>query len=776
MPPTTVPPAARPRLAPLPMARWAQWLVSLAVLALIGVSLGSYFYHRRQLEAMAARHLRLLVAGPSQLQPGAGAAYSLISTRVTGERWPVPIEWSLSTADGKLVDHKESTDSQGRLIMNVPEMALPTRPGMIAQLGVRAGGDDNAVKITLPLIVRSPQHCTYLEVDRSRYRSGETVYYRSLTVDRQRLVPCRTLPLEFEIVDPKSAPLADSQWTGLTDHGVGNGSFRLPVSLAPGAYALVARGADKSTAEQRLRFDVVGTAASETTPKSADVGKNGGKPALRIDFFPEGGALSAGLENRVYFFAHDDQGQPVEIRGKIVNVKGDSLANVKSVGGGRGRFNIVPDATESYRVKIVDPPGISVLPALPSASREQRIAIAVDQGVLAPGAPLDVSLRAAKENVPLVVTASDGGLIIGQQLLVTPAPATAKATPLTIPLSESAAGVIRVTVYDYSTSPPTIVAERFVFRQARGLVVRAVPPAKPTDDLQLSIQKEKGQPVAATVCVTLLGRDESSSPAAIPPQADLLHALLTDDLPDKPAFAGPALTSAAAVELALGCQKPKSSESTENAPLVYDNLDEVRSQYEAALSDYRVLRSQAVNSLVMLSFFGGFALALLVTMLILLRIVWGGRLWMPALGAVICCATVTTVLIELSHMQTVETSAVGFATNAQTPHAAAARPATPPSDSPLRRLAEKLAKFGPDAEELKVDRFPVQQYTTITTNGTPATEQSGKPLAWYPLLTAGSDGRVVLPGVSAAAAKNLRVMVEAEGDGRVESCELVPIP
>jgi hypothetical protein len=140
------------------MARWAQWLVSLAALALIGESLGSYFYHRRQLEAIAVRHLRLVVTGPGQLQPAAGAAFTLQTTRATGEPWSVPAEWSLSSSAGKHVDR---TDNQGRLVMRVPaEMAKPSVAATTVQLNVSAGDSDNAVAITLPLAIQQLQKAT----------------------------------------------------------------------------------------------------------------------------------------------------------------------------------------------------------------------------------------------------------------------------------------------------------------------------------------------------------------------------------------------------------------------------------------------------------------------------------------------------------------------------------------------------------------------------------------------------------------------------------------
>ena len=124
------------------MARGAGWFVALAAFTLIAVSVGSYFYHRRQLDSIAARHLRLVVAGPGELQVGMPSVYNLLATTVTGEPWAAPVEWSLATPDGKrLVDRKETTDDQGRLTMIVPaDMDLPTRSHGPAQLSVTAGG------------------------------------------------------------------------------------------------------------------------------------------------------------------------------------------------------------------------------------------------------------------------------------------------------------------------------------------------------------------------------------------------------------------------------------------------------------------------------------------------------------------------------------------------------------------------------------------------------------------------------------------------------------
>ena len=294
-------------------------------------------------------------------------------------------------------------------------------------------------------------------------------------MSRYSLAAHRTLPVEFEILDPKSVPLPDSRIDGLTDQGVGNGSFRLPDALPAGVYTLVARGLDDVFPEERLAFEVIGPAtphfqaetkfardgygpgddvAAELLLKRPD-----GKPAagvslqvaakvddqtifqkiakaddggkLRVEFalprqlhagrgqlivaveggdrsdtitaaiphshgepctsssFPRADVWPPGSRIASTLPPATRKGQPLEIRGDIVDGKGASVARVETARGGLGVFSIVPDAAETYRLKITSPAGISESPLLPPASAEQKIAIAAVRGVFAPGAPLE---------------------------------------------------------------------------------------------------------------------------------------------------------------------------------------------------------------------------------------------------------------------------------------------------------------------------------------------------------------------------------------------------
>ena len=76
-----------------------------------------------------------------------------------------------------------------------------------------------------------------------------------------------------------------------------------------------------------------------------------------MQFYPEGGDLVAGLENRVYFFGHDPLGEPVDIRsGRVVDSQGREVARLQTYHEGRGMFRFTPAVDENYRLEITQPP------------------------------------------------------------------------------------------------------------------------------------------------------------------------------------------------------------------------------------------------------------------------------------------------------------------------------------------------------------------------------------------------------------------------------------
>ena len=323
-------------------------------------------------------------------------------------------------------------------------------------------------------------------------------------------------------------------------------------------------------------------------------------------------------------------------------------------------------------MQISSPKGIRRQFPLPEVTSGEKIVVDAGTGVFAAGAPLEFNIRAAKEGTALVVAASCRGAPAGVQTLV----ATLHghdhgANPVVVPLDEQAAGVIRLTVYDYSGSPPQLVARRLVYRKpARWLTVRAAEQPKPyapggKASLTLIVADENGKPVPATLGISvvdsrLLHRAGDSLAGAAAPLLPGGELEGPADLQGADFFRSDDKDAAEAMELMLGTQSERPGADAGPPPLVIDNLTALQAYYEKSLAEYQEPRRLALDALVALCFFGGLGLLLLVTMLALMKVVSGRYLWLPTMVAAACFALIGLSLMDPGRAK-IERKVVPFA-------------------------------------------------------------------------------------------------------------------
>ena len=232
--------------------------------------------------------------------------------------------------------------------------------------------------------------------------------------------------------------------------------FKLPEQIETGAGVLVVRIDDGGTFEQ----------ISETIP--INLGK------VEVEFLPEGGDLAAGLPNRVYFNARDPSGEPVHIKGRILDSAGEVITTLETEHEGRGRFSFTPSAVDVYHLAIDSPAGVTSQPELPAARADLPLVLSSEEFAYESQAPLTLSLYTRQPKGRYVVAAMCRGAQVGQLPVAKPQlkkVKQAEGTPehfhanLELPVSDAADGVIRLTVYDYAQNPPLPVAERLVYRR-----------------------------------------------------------------------------------------------------------------------------------------------------------------------------------------------------------------------------------------------------------------------------------------------------------------------
>lgn len=393
-----------------------------------------------------------------------------------------------------------------------------------------------------------------------------------------------------------------------------------------------------------------------------------GHGRITVDFFPEGGELAAVGENRVYFAARDENGEPVDISGGIVDEEGRYVAAVATVHQGRGVFRILPRVGVRYRLVVQEPRNVEVVGQMPFVMPTQKIVLNTGSGVFAPGEPIEFNVRASQPGLPLVAMATSRGVHVGEQAFLTRAPEKDKgngtANAIAISLPDKVAGVLRLTIFDYSVSPPRPLAERLVYRRpVERLDVELIPDREsfvPGDECRLGVRvsDEKGRGAPALLGLAVVD-EQGLEPVATSPATMATHFWLASevddpqDLEDANFFLEPTPEAEVALDLLLGTQgwrrfaerspeqlrEQDDSDSTgrvvalaaeTSPPLMLDNLASLKASRQANQQSGR--SGETLAALIVL---GGAGLMVLVMMMSLLRVAGGVRLWGPATVAVV---------------------------------------------------------------------------------------------------------------------------------------------
>ncbi|MFK7766828.1 MAG: MG2 domain-containing protein [Mariniblastus sp.] len=162
---------------------------------------------------------------------------------------------SVAVKVGEAVLHQATinTDSTGKGTFAVPpNLKIPKN----ATLHV-SSTDPNTESDSAFVLPLEPTRClTYMTVDKPVYRPGETIRFRSLTLERYSLRPDIDLPIRFEMLDPSGAVVTGAFVEGVTDRGVGNGEFLIPTSAPGGEYTVVAKSLDDFFPDEKQTIQV----------------------------------------------------------------------------------------------------------------------------------------------------------------------------------------------------------------------------------------------------------------------------------------------------------------------------------------------------------------------------------------------------------------------------------------------------------------------------------------------------------------------------------------
>lgn len=399
---------------------------------------------------------------------------------------------------------------------------LPLAEGMPGgEYVVRARAQDGT-QVDRPIIINAyeaPRIKKKLEFVRKAYGAGDEV---TATLELKR---------------PTGEPLANQVLTVVaTVDGQELPRGRITTSATGEALARVTLPKDLQVGDGLLTVLVEDGGITESISRSIPIILR----RVQMTFFPEGGAMVAGLPTRLYFEARNPLGKPADVEGHLVDDVGNKVGAFSTYKNGLGRVAFTPGTGRSYQAVITRPVGVTERFPLPLAESEGCVLRTFDDvdGEL-PELRVQVSCTTARK---VVVTA-----VLRDHVLDTAVVDVAAEGSATVYLRSTEAalmraqGVARVTVLDESNTP---LAERVVFRNRRaGMRVKVAPhkPAySPRDQvvLQVATTDAAGQPVPAQLAMSVV--DDTVISLADDKNGHMLtHVLLEPELPGKveePAF------------------------------------------------------------------------------------------------------------------------------------------------------------------------------------------------------------------------------------------------
>jgi hypothetical protein len=157
-------------------------------------------------QEIEARKLVMVVTGPENIRPGEQTTFKVETRSLAGQ--PAPAKVNALARDkttGKILFEQKNIDSTGQVAIKLDGSVVGPGGNNLALEISAVGADGARGTLTEELSLLRSAFVTHLVTDKPMYHPGETVHFRSLTLDRFTLKPAaEDLDLTFTLVTPTS--------------------------------------------------------------------------------------------------------------------------------------------------------------------------------------------------------------------------------------------------------------------------------------------------------------------------------------------------------------------------------------------------------------------------------------------------------------------------------------------------------------------------------------------------------------------------------------------
>jgi len=195
----------------------------------------------------------------------------------------------------------------------------------------------------------------YIQFDKPNYYAGENIWLKAYLLNASTHKPETASKIVYvEIINP-SLKIIETKTIKITDGG-GDGYFQLSPNLDSGEYIVRAytNYMRNFNSAYFFRKKIYIKALKDKNIPDTPANSNtviAQKPD--IQFFPEGGYMVNGFENRVGFKVVDINGEGIDVEGVITDNTGREILKIKTSKFGMGMFKLTPKPNSSYKLNIV---------------------------------------------------------------------------------------------------------------------------------------------------------------------------------------------------------------------------------------------------------------------------------------------------------------------------------------------------------------------------------------------------------------------------------------
>lgn len=217
-----------------------------------------------------------------------------------------------------------------------------------------------------------PQEKVFLQLDRQKYIAGESIWFKATcTYEGQPSFLSRII---YVTLTNSAGKVVEKKMFKLDKNGSAYSSFDLKKQLQSDNYIVSAYTLWMLNFPDYLPRQTVFVYGSDYSKRQQILGNT--SQSIFVDFFPEGGDLIDGLQQRCAFKVANQDGYPVNISTDLVDENGSKITTITTTHDGMGVFDIEPKFNKKYSIQLINKKNKKFTFKLPQV-KQQGISLAV---------------------------------------------------------------------------------------------------------------------------------------------------------------------------------------------------------------------------------------------------------------------------------------------------------------------------------------------------------------------------------------------------------------